>query len=770
VNRLSLVSHRTEASLPLGAPPVAAPPDPLGPVRAALEPLFDGVRVSARLGHAELGPLLCSLAHALAELARGIRPRAVVRLCALPDPWDAGLSRDGRDVLLSVFLGGLVPEVALHERRHRGDALAARVLTAIASLSQATWDPSLAGAAEELRRALPFDDAHRCQTAAVAVEPTGDVPIVISAEVSLRVPEAAPSTGPAVMRADLLSLLMRGRLRVVIGEHARDLPEVLVFLLAEQLVSMTADAVEAWTRGAALHRRVTVGGAICGIRVNPKGAALLTLGLSHARAADDRAQTWTFPALDVAALAQGVVAFARALARSLVRRDRAQAHNLRLVSFRSRVRELGEALRASTRNESKINASPESYRAFAQTARTPRPSPSTTTAARLRYSPRWLANVPAIDLASTFLCGEVLLVGCARELYCIDRLSGHVAWRRDVQRGVSVVSPVGLARLESNGTLGLHDLSSGELLWSTQLAPRVGATASGAVVNAPGLPRLLVVSEGTRHLAAVDLEAGEVRWRHAARRGGVFLVRRAGKLVVVANGEPALTALDVLTGEVVWRFCDPLRFASRVSVGGDALLAFSGEGTFVGRGGARLHELDAWTGAARWSVGLPAHVTPVGAPLLAPETAVVVTHGRRGTGLLGIDRKTGATRFDRAACQSAASCMVVDDTVVINSESGELLAIDAADGTTRWRHMLPAGGDGDRPRRLEPVLRSGALFVPHVDVTVVRPRDGVMLGRIETDLIPDLLRVDERCDVYVAEESGHLGVFAAGPRLALVKA
>ena len=34
--------------------------------------------------------------------------------------------------------------------------------------------------------------------------------------------------------------------------------------------------------------------------------------------------------------------------------------------------------------------------------------------------------------------------------------------------------------------------------------------------------------------------------------------------------------------------------------------------------------------------------------------------------------------------------------------------------------------------------------------------------------LPDLLRVGERCDVYVAEESGHLAAYEAGPRLMLV--
>ena len=68
------------------------------------------------------------------------------------------------------------------------------------------------------------------------------------------------------------------------------------------------------------------------------------------------------------------------------------------------------------------------------------------------------------------------------------------------------------------------------------------------------------------------------------------------------------------------------------------------------------------------------------------------------------------------------------------------------------------------------MLRSGALFVPHVDVHVFRPQDGHKLGVVgPCDAIPDLLRVDEKCDVYVAEESGHLAAFSAGARLSLVR-
>jgi hypothetical protein len=115
--------------------------------------------------------------------------------------------------------------------------------------------------------------------------------------------------------------------------------------------------------------------------------------------------------------------------------------------------------------------------------------------------------------------------------------------------------------------------------------------------------------------------------------------------------------------------------------------------------------------------------------------------------------------------------MVVDDLLVANAQSGELCALDAGDGSLRYRHVLaawrrPSASEG--PRSLRPVLRSGALFVPQSDVCVVRPRDGVVLGRLGGELIPDALVVDERCGVYVAEASGYLTAYRAQPMLTVV--
>jgi hypothetical protein len=151
---------------------------------------------------------------------------------------------------------------------------------------------------------------------------------------------------------------------------------------------------------------------------------------------------------------------------------------------------------------------------------------------------------------------------------------------------------------------------------------------------------------------------------------------------------------------------------------------------------------------------------------VARANVLVATFGGRGTRLSAYDRKSGELVFEREACLGAAAPLIVDDVAVLNSESGELVAIDATDGSIRYRHVFAEGFDGDRPRRLEPVLRSGALFVPQTSVHVLRPSDGAVLGAVETDLVPDLVRVDERCDVYVAEESGHIHAFAGATRSA----
>jgi len=354
-------------------------------------------------------------------------------------------------------------------------------------------------------------------------------------------------------------------------------------------------------------------------------------------------------------------------------------------------------------------------------------------------------------------------------MYCLERTRGEVMWRRPTPRAASVVTPVGLARIGTDGQIALHDFSTGDVKLRTWVTPRASGPCAGAVVNTAGLPRLLIVTEGDRHLVAIDLASGEARWRYAYGRSGTPRMKRVGKLLYIATGDTSLTALDVQTGAVVWRVRDRLRFFGSLGVDHETLFAVSGGSASA----ATLHAIDPYSGQAQWRASLAQQPCSIeGSPLLTPRAVALTMRDRRGIRLVAFDRTSGAPLFETrdAIAPIGTSWLAVDTLLLGNTPHGDVLAVDAESGALRWHHSLGRGLDSDAPKRLEPVLRSGALFVPHIDVHIFRPTDGAHLGTVgPCDAIADLLRVDERCDVYVAEESGHVASFGAGPRLSLVR-
>src|SRR5690606_7213908 len=116
----------------------------------------------------------------------------------------------------------------------------------------------------------------------------------------------------------------------------------------------------------------------------------------------------------------------------------------------------------------------------------------------------------------------------------------------------------------------------------------------------------------------------------------------------------------------------------------------------------------------------------------------------------------------------ATAWLASDGLLFANSASGTLLCLEATTGEVLYSHVFSRHVEADQPRRLEPHLRRGALFVPQHEVKVVRPRTGELIGEVPCDLIPDLLQVDDACNLFIAEESGHLAAFSVGAQLRLV--
>ncbi|MCL2726472.1 MAG: PQQ-like beta-propeller repeat protein [Polyangiaceae bacterium] len=746
-----------------------------------LDLFIHGANVTARVTERHASCVLRDLASALAELTPSSRGKRIVRF--YEDAWELCVERLGSSAALSIYRGGVDPTVLVYDRGVVFDEMCASVIDALAATAARHLEGSivstdlLAARSALIRAQTSAPDLGLTipEPQAVAVDIDRDAPISFAADFVMRPGPEEDSLEPNVERADLHALLVRGHMRAEIRGRSIDLGEAYPFLFAEVALDLAKRAVGAWERGQPFFARASAGGVMFGLRAAAAhDVPHASLTLTGTRL------TSTFPELSLFDVVEAALAFGRALVRAFVRRDRTQGGNLRLAALRRELRAVGDALREVRRMDARINPSPESYRAFVTKTR-PKRSAESLSSVRLRYTQRWSALVPGIDLRSTFLCGDRLVIGAAFETFCLERSTGELLWRKTTPRAVSVVTPAGIARITADGAIALHDFNTGDVILRTWIAPRTSGPCAGAVVATAGLPRLLIVTEGDKHLVALDLTSGEARWRYAwngrgAAAGATFSegivgalrLKRIGKLLYVASGDSALTAVDVQTGAVVWRVRDRLRFRSLPTVDHDALFAVAGG---VGSA-AKLHAFDPYSGHTAWSTALPTSPCTVEGPALLASTSVAVAvRDRRGLRLSAFDRNTGDTLFSTdPIAPVGTSWLAVDDLLVGNTPTGEVLGIDAAKGTVRWRRSLGRSVDSDVPRRLEPVLRSGALFVPHTDVQIFRPSDGGHLGTIgPCDAIPDLLRVDERCDVYAAEESGHMVAFGAGPRLSLVK-
>ena len=785
-----------------------APPAPRSGKRTGaranevLDLFIHGANVTARVAESHASCVLRDLAAALSELAPQMRGKRIVRF--YDDAWELCVERLGASATLSVYRGGAEPTVLVYDRPVVFAEMCASVLDAIDAALERNDGDAVARELADIRRvltALPttVNDEELAERFAppVLVDLERDAPISFAAEFAMR-PGIADATAPDVERADLHALLVRGALRAEVRGRAIELGDAYPFLFAERLLDLSRRALDAWERGQPFFQRMDAGGVMLGLRSNAEEGeprAALTIspsarGVENGRTPlelvprSEEAPRYargaaTFPELSLFDIVESALAFGRALVRALVRRDRAQGSNLRLAALRRDLRATSDAIRDVRRQDVRINPAPESYRAFAQHSQRPKNSSNDKAplsgAARLRYTQRWTALVPGIDLRATFLCGDRIVIGAAAETFCLERTTGQLLWRKNTPRAASVVTPAGIARIGNDGAIALHDYATGDVTLRTWVAPRGSGPCAGAVVSTPGLPRLLIVTEGERHLVAIDLTSGEARWRHCwspSGRGtaGALRLKRAGKLLYVASGDSALTAVDVQTGAVVWRMRDRLRFVASPTVDHEALFAIAGGSSSA----AALHAIDPFSGTVNWTARLLSTPNSVeGAPLVTASSVCVAVRARRGLRLAAFDRATGAPLFETETpvAPVGTSWLAVDDLLVGNTPTGELVGVDANTGAVRYRHQLGGSSvESDVPRRLEPVLRSGALFVPHVDVHVFRPSDGAHLAQIgPCDAIPDLLRIDERCDVYVAEESGHMASFGVGPRLSLVK-
>lgn len=690
--------------------------------------------------------------------------------CCLPldgGPWELSLIVRNDRLHASVYRTGALPEIRWLDLPWSALALAEQCREGLAQLEGAlprAHTQELLPLVERLEQAALAPSPLPCRGVDTRVSFRSSAATQVRVGLDAVVP-ATPSDGRGLV-SDLHALLFRGSLTIEARGHKSELPEGFLFLQLERFVALCRPLLDAFATRKPMHARTNAGDAQVTLRLGGDGR--LALGI-----ASKSGSSFTATNLDPRDFALPVAEAAIDLTRALSRCDRSRGKNLRLRSLRTDARTLRRIARDLRDGTDKLNDDPSLYRASAIPEAPSSEGESIDYAdnRRLRYQERWRAEIEGIDLAGVAVAQDRVLVPGARELAALDKRTGAMLWSQPIGRAATTVVGDGILRLTARGDAELRDLQDGEVRWSTRIAPRAGSPANVFSVCAVGLPRLAIIAEGERRLVALDQHTGEARWRFASRSGGSFKFKRLGRLLITAAGDASLTALDVATGETVWRVAASTPFATTPCVHNEVVFAVGGA---TGRGRAQLFAVDAFTGATRWCTDLPG--AAASAPVATNDIVAMVLTSPEGPRLVALRIEDGELAFEIPLGNTPlrgrpAVLASFGSLLVANLPSGRVCAIEAPAGTVRWSRVLGSPRESDIPRRLDVQMRAGALFIPQTSLGVLRPRDGASIADLSgCELVPDLVRIDDDCAVYVGEESGHLRCFEPAARLAVVRA
>ncbi len=714
--------------------------------------LFGDTRLEGEL------PPLSELGAALASLAEASRVR--VLLPSVVSTLEVALVRSHDGVRVSLYDTGTVPEVLVRNRSVSLRAICEVCAVAARALARADDDP-LARVAERLAAvqiARLAETREVIKRGGTLSAPEDAQPLAFGFEASIR--PAPLSAESFALRADVHALLFEGTLWAFVRGRRIELYRGAILLAVQRMITAARTLLEARERGRAANVRLRSGSFAIGVRLERGGDASVALGEGN--------ETLTAAALDVPGAVLPMLRIAADLVRALIAVDREQTRNLRVRAMRAELRALRKMLRSDASKSAFVNRDPERLMDRASKGDRAREVVPSQPHGALRFVERYRIVLDELDASATFLCGDRIVASTPKRTIAIARDTGEPLWVRDGTGMPAFMAGTVLVRPAPDGHVELCDVADGEAYASLRVSFRGGTPPTGLFAGGDTIPPMLVLHEAPSRIVAIDLRTGEPRFRFGGRNGSALTIRKAGRLLLVASCEGTLDAVDLGSGEVVWRFTDHARFVHPATATREHVVIASGE---PGVKSTRVYGVELYSGLPAWRREID---EPLAAPPLAAGDRVLVATGRfRKSTITSLDAATGEPAWSAPdpGLGIGGAWMTVDRLLIVNAPNGAIRAIDLDDGSTRWTRPLAHPLESDVPRKLEPVLRAGALFVPAAQVHVLRPCDGTPHGApLPCDLVPDLLRVDERGWVYVAEESGHLAAYAPAPHLTLVRA
>jgi outer membrane protein assembly factor BamB len=553
---------------------------------------------------------------------------------------------------------------------------------------------------------------------------------------------------------DLNALLFRGQMVVHARDRRRIMGEGYLFLQAEKLLASLRKLLSAWEERRPMSVRLIAEGISVGLKLTSDEKLTVTL----ANQADDDSLI-VLNDIHPLEFAEAVLGVAREIRRFVTLHSPKQRKNMRIESYSREVRRLTSMAREH-RRESMINENTERYRHALPTL-TPDPVDFGIQESRgIVFREKWRLEAEGLDLGGTMVVDDIALVSARGSILGVEMESGTVLWRREIDRGdyrLQAAGRDGFVRVSQSGIVDMLDARTGVLRWRSSLSPRSGGAPVVLVEDTGPFPATIVVAEEDRNLVALDMRTGEVKWRFSVMRGGRFSLRKHGRLLYVSSGDTQFSAIDIEDGHLVWSYIDRIRFFLPPAVMGDHIFEVGGR---VGKSEGRLYGFNAFSGECSWSVSLDGGALT--APIATDGVVLIPISSKRRNDLAAFRARDGELLW-RIPCDGwAESCSLfaLDDKFIINLAGGTVRALNARTGEDVWTTVLGPTCSDDIPLGLGVYLRGGALFIPADTIYVVNPESGEIVHSLGGDPpVPDLLQVNADCSVFVAEESGHIGMY-----------
>ncbi len=273
--------------------------------------------------------------------------------------------------------------------------------------------------------------------------------------------------------------------------------------------------------------------------------------------------------------------------------------------------------------------------------------------------------------------------------------------------------------LDSRALVSATATASGAPIWQADLTPAGDRSDDASGGGLATLGGTLYITTGFGELVALDAASGAEQWRQRLEATATGAPTVSGDLVYVASKDNRAWAIEAKTGRIRWQFAGTPSPSSMVGGAGPALskdlVVFpftSGELVATFRKG----------GVERWKsrvvggrVGKAyTRVTDITAdPVIVGDT---IYSGNQSGRLAAMSLGNGEVLW--TAKEGAYSPLWIEGgSIFLISDAGELLRLNASDGSRIWGVQMPTF-ENDKPRRFKdvfayygPVLAGGKLWV-----------------------------------------------------------